>query len=129
MDSAQLADWVEAYERAWRSPGTKALAELFTEDASYSTTPYAEPHRGLDSIREMWEAERNPGEEFSMESEILAVEGDRGVVRLRVQYRKPRDQEYRDLWIVHLDGDGRCTEFEEWPFWPPGSQGAAAGGA
>jgi hypothetical protein len=76
----------------------------------------------------MWEAERNPGEEFSMESEILAVEGDRGVVRLRVQYRKPRNQEYRDLWIVHLDGDGRCTEFEEWPFWPPGSGGAAADG-
>ena len=129
MDRVQLADWVEGYERAWRAPGTEALGELFTEDASYSTAPYNEPYRGLAAIREMWEAERNPGEDFSVDAEILAVEGDRGVVRLTVQYRKPRNQEYRDLWVIRLDGDGRCTEFEEWPFWPPGSGGAPASGA
>jgi uncharacterized protein (TIGR02246 family) len=129
MDRAQLADWVERYERAWRAPGTDALAELFTEDASYSTAPYVEPHRGLDAIREMWDQERNAGEEFSMDAEIVAVDGDRGVVRLTVEYRKPRNQEYRDLWLVRLNGDGRCTEFEEWPFWPPGSRGAPAEGA
>ena len=129
MDRAQLADWVERYERAWRAPGTDTLGELFSKDASYSTAPYEKPHRGLDAIREMWEEERNPGEEFSMDAEIVAIEGDRGVVRLRVQYRKPREQEYRDLWLVCLEEDGRCSEFEEWPFWPPGSGGAAAGGA
>jgi uncharacterized protein (TIGR02246 family) len=129
MDRAQLADWVERYERAWRAPGTDAIAELFTEDASYSTAPYVEPHRGLDAIREMWDQERNAGEEFSMDAEIVAVDGDRGVVRLTVEYRKPRNQEYRDLWLVRLNGDGRCTEFEEWPFWPPGSRGAPAEGA
>jgi ketosteroid isomerase-like protein len=129
MDRAQLADWVERYERAWRAPGTEALAELFTDDATYSTAPYAEPHRGLDAIRKMWEAERSPGEEFSMDSEIVATDGDLGVVRLVVEYRKPRSQQYRDLWVIRLDGDGRCTEFEEWPFWPPGSGGGAADGA
>jgi ketosteroid isomerase-like protein len=122
MDRAQLADWVERYERAWRAPGSDALDELFTEDASYSTAPYAEPHRGLDAIREMWDQERDAGEEFSMDAEIVAVDDDRGVVRLTVEYRKPRNQEYRDLWVVRLNGDGRCTEFEEWPFPPPGSE-------
>src|SRR5918996_5100567 len=111
MDRGQLADWVERYERAWRAPGTEALAELFTDDATYSTAPYAEPHRGLDAIRKMWEAERSPGEEFSMDSEIVATDGDLGVVRLVVEYRKPRSQQYRDLWVIRLDGDGRCTEF------------------
>jgi uncharacterized protein (TIGR02246 family) len=129
MDRAQLADWVDRYERAWRAPGTDALAELFTEDASYSTAPYVEPHQGLDAIREMWEQERDAGEEFSMDTEIVAVDGDSGVVRLTVEYREPRNQEYRDLWVVRLNGDGRCTEFEEWPFWPPGSRGAPAEGA
>jgi ketosteroid isomerase-like protein len=129
VDQAQLADWVERYERAWRAPGTAALDELFTSEASYSTAPYEEPHRGLDAIRAMWEAERNPGEEFSMDAEIVAVDGDVGVVRLQVTYRKPRNQQYRDLWVIRLDGDGRCTAFEEWPFWPPGSGGAAAAGA
>jgi uncharacterized protein (TIGR02246 family) len=129
MDRAQLADWVERYERAWRSPGTDSLAKLFTEDASYSTAPYSEPHRGLDAIRRMWDAERNAGEEFSMDAEVVAVDGDLGVVRLQVNYRKPRSQQYRDLWVIRLDGDGRCSAFEEWPFWPPESGGAAATGA
>jgi SnoaL-like domain len=129
MDRAQLADWLERYERAWRQPGTEGLDALFTAEASYSPSPYAEPHLGLEAIREMWEAERNPGEEFSVDSEVLAVEGDLGVVRLTVDYRKPRRQQYRDLWVVRLDGNGRCSEFEEWPFWPPGSGGAAAPGA
>ena len=50
MDRTQLTDWLAGYERAWRSPGTDSLAELFTEDASYSTAPYEEPHRGLEAI-------------------------------------------------------------------------------
>jgi hypothetical protein len=27
-------------------------------------------------------------------------------------------QEYRDLWIMRFDDDGRCCAYEEWPFWP-----------
>jgi hypothetical protein len=127
---AQLTDWLAAYERAWRTAGTDVLAELFTEDASYSTAPYEEPHLGLEAITQMWEAERlGPDEEFEMRSEIVAVEGDSGVVRIEVQYREPKNKEYRDLWIVRLDDSGLCSHFEEWPFWPPDQQGAPAAGA
>ena len=42
---------------------------------------------------------------------------------------EPRPQLYHDLWVVTLDAGGRCTRFEEWPFWPPGSAGTMAGGA
>jgi hypothetical protein len=52
------AEWLKGYERAWRTPGTAALAELFTEDAAYSTAPYENPHRGLAAIGKMWDAER-----------------------------------------------------------------------
>ena len=130
MDRAQLTDWIAAYERAWRTSGTDALAELFTEEATYSTAPYEDPHRGLEAIGQMWEAERlGPGEEFEMTSEIVAVEGDTGVARVAVHYGAPKAKEYRDLWIVRLDESGRCVHFEEWPFWPPGQQGGAAAGA
>ncbi|MFL5906494.1 MAG: YybH family protein [Solirubrobacterales bacterium] len=129
MDRAQLTDWIEGYERAWRSPGTETLARLFTDDATYSTAPYENPHRGLEAIGAMWEAERvSAGEEFEMASEMVAVEGDTGVVRVEVHYGPPNQREYRDLWIVRLDGSGRCFQFEEWPFWPPGSAGTVAAG-
>jgi hypothetical protein len=139
MDRAGLSNWIQRYERAWRSSGTNSLAELFAEDASYSTAPYESPHRGLEAIGGMWEAERaGPDEEFEMTREIVAVEGDIGVARVTVQYNKPVEKEgrlhrqrkeYRDLWIVRFDESGLCAEFEEWPFWPPDQQGAPAAGA
>ena len=115
----QLADWLRRYEAAWRAPGTDSLARLFTTDASYRTDPFEEPCSGLQAIEEMWEAERDgPDEQFEMRWEIVAVEGDTGVVRLEVDYGVPLEQRFRDLWVVVLHQDGLCSSFEEWPFWP-----------
>ena len=130
MDRTALERWINAYERLWRTAGTARLAEIFSADALYSTGPFAQPVRGLAAIATLWESERlGPDEDFALDSEPVAVEGDTGVARLEVRYGPPRDQFYRDLWIVRLDAEGRCESFEEWPFWPPGSDGTVAGAA
>ncbi len=129
VDRTALRAWVEAYERAWRTPGTEGLATLFAEDATYRTAPFEEPFRGLSAISAMWEDGRDgPDEAFELESEVVAVEGDVGVVRLEVRYGEPASETYRNLWLVSLDDESRCTAFEEWPFWPPGSEGEYARG-
>jgi len=118
-DRQSFAAWIEAYERAWRAPGTDGLRELFTEDATYRHAPYDEPLRGLPAIAADWVAEREgPDEVFTMEWDIVAVDGDTGVARLLVRYGEPLTQEYRDIWVVRYAEDGRCVEFEEWPVWP-----------
>jgi ketosteroid isomerase-like protein len=118
VDRVALEAWIEHYERAWRSPGTTLLAELFAPEATYSMAPFEEPHRGLAAIERLWEAERDgPDEEFTLETEIVAVEGDTGVVRAEAVYAAP-PRHYRDLWIMRFDEHGRCLAFEEWPFWP-----------
>jgi ketosteroid isomerase-like protein len=115
----QLTDWVAAYERAWRTPGTSALAGIFTEDAVYRQGPYDEPVTGLPAIARMWETEREgPDEVFRMSYDVVAVDGAVAVVRAEVCYGDPVSHEYRDLWVVRFAGDGRCASFEEWPFWP-----------
>lgn len=130
VSRAQIRQWVSDYERAWRTDGPGPLSELFSEDATYSTSPFEEPHRGLAAIASMWERERlGPDESFAMNSEVVAAEADTGVVRVEVRYGPPKERLYRDLWIVRLDADGRCIHFEEWPFWPPGTEGAPAAGA
>jgi ketosteroid isomerase-like protein len=117
VNRVDLARWLAAYERAWRTPGTDVLRALFTEDATYRPAPFDDPARGLPAIGELWEREReSPDEQFTMTSEIVAVEGDVGVARIEVHYGK--GVRYRDLWVIALDGDGRCTAFEEWPFFP-----------
>lgn len=129
MDRAAFADWIAAYERVWRTPGTDAVAEIFAPDATYSTAPYERPYRGLEAIAELWERERQgPDEAFTMTSEIVAVEGELGVARVEVRYGEPVDREYRDLWIIRLSEDGRAGAFEEWPFSPSGHEGGFAPG-
>ena len=116
-DRASVEAWIEDYQRAWRTAGTDSLGELFAEDASYRMSPYEDPVRGLAAIGELWEHERTgPGEEFEMSHEIVALDGDTAVARIEVGYGT--GAEYRDLWIARFAADGRCREFEEWPFWP-----------
>lgn len=118
-DRAMVSGWLAAYEAKWRAPGTQGLAEIFTDHACYRQSPYQESRVGLDAIRRMWDEERDgPDEIFTLATEILAVDGPTAVVRAEVRYGDPLHQEYRDLWVVQLGDDGRCTAFEEWPFWP-----------
>jgi hypothetical protein len=125
-DRASAEAWIGGYERAWRTAGTELLAELFTADAGYRMSPYEEPVRGLKAIGGLWERERTgPDERFEMKYEIVAVDGDTAVARIEVNYAS--GAEYRDLWIARFAADGRCREFEEWPFWP-GQPIAAQGG-
>jgi hypothetical protein len=124
MEHRDVADWVERYEVAWRTPGTQELFGLFTTDATYRTSPYEPPFEGLDAIERMWERERDGADEtFTMSSQVIAADGHTGVIRVEVEYGEPVEQSYRDLWVVELREDGRARSFEEWPFWPPGSKG------
>ena len=76
MTREQVAGWVAAYERAWRAPGTGALAGIFTPDATYRQGPYDEPVTGLPAIGGMWEAERDgPGKKTGRARTRLVGEG------------------------------------------------------
>jgi ketosteroid isomerase-like protein len=121
MDRQAVASWVGAYETAWRSAGVAALNELFTPDAVYRQGPYREPVVGLEAIAAMWERERSgPDEVFTMTADTVAVEADTAVVWVEVAYGRPTNAEFRDLWVMRFDDDGRCESFEEWPFAPDG---------
>jgi ketosteroid isomerase-like protein len=123
MDRGDVEQWVSDYERLWRTPGTERLADLFAPDASYLPSPWAEPVQGLESIGRFWESERQAGEEFTMWSAVVAVDGATAVVRVSVEYTAPRRASWRDLWVLRFTEDGRCSWFEELPFAPPRPDG------
>jgi hypothetical protein len=119
MDRITVEQWVARYERLWRTPGTQSLGELFAADASYRPSPWARPVEGLEAIARFWEAERvGAHEEFTMSSDVVAVDAGTAVVRVFVTYGASGRRPWRDLWVLRFDADGRCTWFEEWPFAP-----------
>lgn len=124
MDRQAVEQWVERYERSWRSSGTDHLNGLFTTDATYLPSPWARPVEGLEAIAAFWDAERDgPDEEFAMAAEVVAVDGNTAVVRVSVDYGEPVTDRWRDLWVLRFADDGRCSAFEEWPFAPEQDDG------
>jgi ketosteroid isomerase-like protein len=118
VDHAAVEAWIAKYEQLWRTPGTDRLGELFTDDASYSMAPFEAPYHGLPAIADLWERERVSADEpFTMESDVIAVDGDHAVARVEVRYQATGSH-FRDLWIMQFDDRGRCSTFEEWPFAP-----------
>jgi ketosteroid isomerase-like protein len=116
MDREQVMRWVAGYEKGWRESDPSAVAALFTEDARYLRSPYAEPLVGHPAISDFWVADE--GETFTMSASPIAVDGADAVVRVGVTYGPPTSQEYRDLWVLHFAPDGRVDRFEEWAYWP-----------
>lgn len=119
MDRSAVQRWAASYERAWRTPGTDQLDELFSPEISYLPSPWARPVEGLDELAHFWDTERQgPDEEFRFRSEVVAVDGDTAVVRVIVDYGDASSGRWRDLWVLRFAADGRCEVFEEWPFAP-----------
>src|SRR5262249_2502972 len=99
--SNPFADWIAAYETAWRREGTASLRRVFSEDATFRAAPFEEPRAGVEAIARFWEDERDgPDEVFTLTSEIVAAEGDTAVARLEIVYGDPSQRTYRDLWII-----------------------------
>lgn len=116
--------WVERYERAWRAGEVTAVADLFTADARYRHSPYEADKVGHDAIRAMWREDE--GRPFQMVAEPVAVQDRTAVVRVQVDYHPPRQQQYRDLWVMRFAADGRVADFEEWAYWPGASYTAGS---
>ena len=123
MERADVMGWVAAYERAWREDDPGSLGTLFTDDVRYLRSPYEPPLEGLAAVRDFW-PDPTP---FTMDAQVVAVEGVDAVVRAEVRYGGDEPQEYRDLWVLRFAGDGRVEHFEEWAYWPGKSFSASAG--
>ncbi len=124
MEQRDVEAWVDRYEQAWRTPSTDRLADLFAPEVTYLPSPWGRPVQGLDALATFWDSERaGADEEFTMTRSVVAVDGDTAVVRVEVEYAAPGGRRWRDLWVIRFAPDGRCAEFEEWPFAPDQADG------
>ena len=117
---AALADWLDRYEQAWRNNDAAQIGALFTDDAVYRWHPWEEPADGADGSDEIiqaWLEQPDDPDDWTLECEPLAVNGDLGVARCVTRYRataRGPARVYHNIWLVSLTDDGRCSEFTEY---------------
>jgi uncharacterized protein (TIGR02246 family) len=127
MKDEDVNAWVERYVRAWNSNDPEDIHGLFSEDATYFTEPYSEPWRGWQAIIDGWLAHKDePGQTF-FEWTTLVVTPDLAIVEGRTKYHSEPPRTYRNMWLIRLDGEGRCMEFTEWWMKEPDPQNAKGG--
>lgn len=117
MTRADFDRWLDGYLRAWKTDDPEQIGALFTEDATYSTLPFREPWRGREAIVSNWIEHGDSQAEWQFESELLAVEGETGVVRGLTTYPAHDDEPevvYSNIWVISLASDGRARSFAEW---------------
>jgi ketosteroid isomerase-like protein len=118
LSRQKVADWLDAYVRAWLSYDAAAIGALFSEDATYAWHPWdAQPIRGRAAIIEAWLADRDKPGTYRGSYSPLAIEGDVVVATGTTQYlRKDGSvtREFYNCWVMRFDEQGQCTAFTEW---------------
>jgi uncharacterized protein (TIGR02246 family) len=116
-DRSAIESWLSAYRRAWETDDPDDVAALFTEDATYSPWPFSKSWEGRDTIVAKWIERGDSKNPWRFDSEVLAVEGDTGVIKGLTTYPAHDDEPedaYSNIWVVQLAPDGRARSFAEW---------------
>lgn len=110
MEHKDFEHWIQGYIQAWTSNDAEEVAALFTEDAQYHGHPFRPPMEGRQTIVDEWlDTDDGP---WTFDYEWLAIEGDTGVLQGLTDYEE--DGTFSNIFVIRLDGDGRCREFREW---------------
>jgi limonene-1,2-epoxide hydrolase len=132
-----IEGFMQSYKRAWETSDDALLASLFTSDAVYRNTPFAE-QRGHEAIRRYWDRTKLQ-RDIHLAYEILQRRENGGIAHWRTTYQVASEEMFR-MWaasagtnliarkpgdplprlvldgiaIVELDASGLCRELRQW---------------
>jgi hypothetical protein len=112
MKKADVQDWLDRYVEAWRSYDPKAIRALFAKNAKYAYHPWDEPLKGSKAIAENWLANQDAPGSWEAEYRPVTVKGNRAHATGRTTYSNGRN--FRNLFELEFDDQGRCVNFVEW---------------
>ncbi|HKX73830.1 MAG TPA: nuclear transport factor 2 family protein [Acidimicrobiia bacterium] len=113
-----LEDWIEAYRLAWVNRDAEAAAALFSEDASYRSNIFEEPHRGRSGVKEYWESVTSTQSEVTVTMGVPFVDGSRVAVEFWTVMRVEGEEvTLPGCLLLDFDEHGLCRRLREyWHF-------------
>jgi ketosteroid isomerase-like protein len=109
-----IADWIDAYARAWRDCDPDAVVAIFTEDAIYRSSPFREPHLGSDGIHAYWESVTASQTNLDLRFGTPVVQGNSAAVEWWAIVEEGEDSTtFPGILMLRFGPDGRCQELRE----------------
>ncbi len=107
--------WARDYGRAWETRDPEAAAALFTEDATYRSNIFEEPHRARDGLSEYWTAVTASQSDVHVTMGRPIVDGDRASVEFWTRMTNDGvDITLPGCLLLTFDSDGRCRSLHEY---------------
>jgi hypothetical protein len=75
-----VGTWARSYARAWETADAEAAADLFSEDATYRSNIFEDPHLGRAGIVSYWKSVTSTQREVMVEMGRPIVQGNRAAV-------------------------------------------------
>ncbi|MEX0795326.1 MAG: nuclear transport factor 2 family protein [Acidimicrobiia bacterium] len=113
-----IDEWVESYRLAWEQSDDESVAALFTENATYRSNIFEEPHVGREGIRAYWRQATETQSDTSVRMGRPFGEGN----RVAVEFWTTMDNEGAPVslpgcLLLQFEPDGRCASLREyWHF-------------
>jgi ketosteroid isomerase-like protein len=123
--SLDVENWAARYARAWEEGDENAVAALFTEDASYRSQIFREPHVGLDEIRAYWRRGAGTSKtDVRVRMGRPFVDGNRAAVEWWATFDDVEDGQITlpGCLLLRFAEDGRCADLREYWEVAPGRQ-------
>jgi hypothetical protein len=117
MNTDDLRNWLRAYGSAWEARSVDAASHLFSEEALYFETPYAEPFRGREGIGGYWSKVTEDQRDVDFDSEALGFIGTLGVAKWSARFTLASSGaavELNGVFLLEFDDDRLCSRLREW---------------
>jgi predicted SnoaL-like aldol condensation-catalyzing enzyme len=116
-----IASWVETYRQAWEESDAEKAAGIFTEDATYRSNIFEEPHVGHDGITAYWTGVTSTQSEIAVRMGRPIVDGNRVSVEFWTTMKNDgADVTLPGCLLLEFAADGRCRRLHEYYEFSPG---------
>jgi len=115
--AAELEGWLAAYGAAWENKDAAAVAEIFTDDALYQETPYADPFRGREEISDYWSMVTADQDGIDFDSTLISASGNTGVAEWSARFRSISGDvpvELNGVFVLEFADSGEVSSLREW---------------
>ena len=110
-----VRDWAYRYARAWETRDAEAAAALFTEDATYRSSPFEEPYRGRDGVRRYWSEVTSTQENVEVAIGRMLVDGNQALVEWWTQMENGGTPvTLPGSLLLDFDDSGLCQALREY---------------
>jgi ketosteroid isomerase-like protein len=114
VDREAIDRWLADYARAWEGRDPAAAVALFTEDATYRSSPFREPHAGHDGIERYWRDAVTTQDDISVRFGTPVVDGGRAAVEWwTTAVDESAASTIAGILLLRFAEDGRCSALRE----------------